>query len=425
MGQYYSNSLLTLSAVAATDGSRGIFFDRDPRVLSPCPIDIRFPSSSDAGSADGEVVSGFLHPSFDWDPSRDTFQYETQRPPLWQRAWVQQERILSPRLLMFSDAQMSWLCRCEEASEGMPEGRQRTRDHSAEEREMQAARLGLRRYRLSGGGAAAGPSDGQGGHAGEGTAAELERLYNAWYDLVSSYTKCGLTVASDIFPAISGIAGTIARATGDDYVAGLWRGDLHRGLLWTAADSTKNKADLRHYRAPSWSWASLPATLNFIFRQMILSGMDTSPLAIQSVEMTVDQLSPFGEVRGGLLSAVGYLKKAHPAPSDPDHREDIFRRLADSRLSESLFDLEAQVRLGYYWPDNQDRENLTEVWCSPVVSTDPLWHAKEGSKDWYCLAMVRLRDGPGGGGTFMRVGLAWIKDADWFNGCERASFCII
>ncbi|KAK0702060.1 heterokaryon incompatibility protein-domain-containing protein, partial [Lasiosphaeria miniovina] len=194
MGQYYSNSLLTISAVSAPGGDHGIFCSRNPHVLTPCP---------------------------------------THRPPLWQRAWVMQERVLPPRLLMFSDAQMSWLCRSDHASECA----------------LLSSATGDRISLIS---------------LDIGTGSELEKLHNAWYDLVTDYTKCGLTVKSDIFPAISGIASTLQRAiAGEQFVAGLWRSDLARGLLWSAVDSTKSMPDLREYRAPSWSWASLPGPCVF------------------------------------------------------------------------------------------------------------------------------------------------------------------
>src|SRR6266566_901637 len=101
MGGYYSNSLLTISAVSASDANQGLFVDRDPCVLSPSPIDLRFPQSSEGHIPEVQTVSGFTHPASDWDPARETSQYRRHRPPLWQRGWVVQERLLSPRLLMF------------------------------------------------------------------------------------------------------------------------------------------------------------------------------------------------------------------------------------------------------------------------------------------------------------------------------------
>jgi hypothetical protein len=100
-----------------------------------------------------------------------------------------------------------------------------------------------------------------------GTKEELLNLYSAWYDLVTLYGKYFLTQSLDVFPAISGIARAIALSVNDRYISGLWRHDLHRGLLWSAPDSTVSKPDLRHSRAPSWSWAALGGTCNFYVRQ--------------------------------------------------------------------------------------------------------------------------------------------------------------
>ncbi|KAF2180132.1 HET-domain-containing protein, partial [Zopfia rhizophila CBS 207.26] len=205
MGGYYLNSLFNIAAVSAYDGYTGRFMRYMPLKITPCPITVRF-------SASAQNTDGF------------------QRPTLWQRAWVLQERLLSPRLLLFSEMQMSWLCRTEEASERVPEGTSRFIDLKHSDKAFRSAILGF---------------------------TSLINLYNSWYDLVMLYGKCSLTVKSDIFPAISGIARAIGRATGDEYYAGHWRNDLHRGLLWTAPDSTASHVDLREHRAPSWSWASL------------------------------------------------------------------------------------------------------------------------------------------------------------------------
>ena len=49
----------------------------------------------------------------------------------------------------------------------------------------------------------------------------LLELYDRWYDLVKQYSSLELKYESDIFPALSGIAGLVHQATGDGYVAGL------------------------------------------------------------------------------------------------------------------------------------------------------------------------------------------------------------
>ena len=48
----------------------------------------------------------------------------------------------------------------------------------------------------------------------------------------------------------------------DDYLAGIWRNDLSRSLLWTPHDSSHAS---RHsqYIAPTWSWASIKGQVHF------------------------------------------------------------------------------------------------------------------------------------------------------------------
>jgi hypothetical protein len=53
-----------------------------------------------------------------------------------------------------------------------------------------------------------------------------------WYKLVDLYSQRDLTYPSDVIPAIRGIARTIEDRFGHQFVAGLWMGDLKRGLLW-------------------------------------------------------------------------------------------------------------------------------------------------------------------------------------------------
>ena len=44
-------------------------------------------------------------------------------------------------------------------------------------------------------------------------------------------------------------------STSDEYLAGLWRKDIEKQLLWFAK-SPSTEAKYFAYRAPSWSWAS-------------------------------------------------------------------------------------------------------------------------------------------------------------------------
>ncbi|RSM12127.1 hypothetical protein CEP52_002575 [Fusarium oligoseptatum] len=67
-----------------------------------------------------------------------------------------------------------------------------------------------------------------------------------------------LTFETDRLPALSALAEQMADLLDDEYLAGLWKGDIVRGLLWccTGKSGTRSKAPEK-YVAPSWSWASV------------------------------------------------------------------------------------------------------------------------------------------------------------------------
>ena len=263
---------------------------------------------------------------------------------------------------------------------------------------------------------------------GFGTKDELLDLYNAWYDLVTLYGKCFLSQPSDIFPAISGIAKAIAMAIKDRYISGHWLQDLHRGLLWTAPDSTAGKTDLRHTRAPSWSWAALGGTCNFYVRQISQKGsmVNTDMFVFEGIgERTsgTDTFGGFGSVEEVVLGVRGKLKKANPCGLDD---EDVFKQIQKGR--ETLFDLGKKKAVGFYFADNEDRRYLTEIWCMPIMTEQRLDLRLQEHRECVtrpvearCLALLRLSEDRE---MYMRVGSAWITDYSWFDGAEMSSFLI-
>jgi hypothetical protein len=422
MGEYYMNSRFTIAAVSAPDDSAGCFSKRDMLKVTPCPMSIRLPKSDSCVGWAG-LTHGFFRLTFGDDPSDKTDGF--QRPPLWQRAWVVQERLLSTRMLQFSNVQMSWRCRTEEASERVPEGSSRYINGSKEDGILRPVLLGLKEiipYSKEAN------DDNRAGKrsvtkVANGPATESNDLYDAWYDLVMLYGKCDLTISADIFPAISGIVKSISRASGDEYVAGLWKGDMHRGLLWTAPDSTSSRRDLRRYRAPSWSWASLPATCSFYVRQIIQEGVDTSCMRIEQTDILIEGTNPFGVVSSGKLKIWGLLKRAHPYDAECSGERGFDDIREAQRSNDTLFDLEQRSGVGRYTADNLDRKYLSEVWCSPIM-TEVRRAARENEKQVQarCLALLRLSEGSN---VYMRVGAAWIMDFAWFRDCQFVSYYVI
>ncbi|KAF4421451.1 hypothetical protein CFRS1_v011563 [Colletotrichum fructicola] len=194
MCQYYTNSLMTISGVSSSGGEGGLFATRHPGLTSPIPTEITFPE-------DGKM-KGFAHALYFPDPARDI--WGDHKPPLWTRAWVVQERVLSPRLLLFSLTQMSWQCQEEIASENIPEGR--PLESSREDKDMRWSIMGWQRAQ----------STSQIGEDLYSSPVASHRLYHGWYEIVREYTHCKLTMPSDIFHAVAGIMQALQFALKDE-----------------------------------------------------------------------------------------------------------------------------------------------------------------------------------------------------------------
>ena len=169
----------------------------------------------------------------------------TFHTPIATRAWCFQEKLLASRCLVFCEDEVVWECRscclCECGGE---------QEHFSDEgfiyRRYQKMLLPLAEHEA---------------FQLDGTLkyfADAEAAYSFWASAVEKYSGRALTKRTDRLPAISAVAWIVAQATGDRYLAGLWRDDLLAGLCWVAGGSTRDN-DLRphqEYIAPTWSWAS-------------------------------------------------------------------------------------------------------------------------------------------------------------------------
>jgi len=88
--------------------------------------------------------------------------------------------------------------------------------------------------------------------------------FRLWYDIVEEYTPRRFKHVRDRLVAISGIAKLFSKTIRcREYIAGLWKPDLIRGLMWHTKGSKlvpRVSADSLHAGSngfPSWSWASV------------------------------------------------------------------------------------------------------------------------------------------------------------------------
>lgn len=89
-------------------------------------------------------------------------------------------------------------------------------------------------------------------------------VFRLWYELIEEYSPREFKDIRDRLVALSGLAkvfGNTIQCEDDDYVAGLWKPDLIRGLMWHTVDA---RLIPRRYSTgmlavnktfPSWSWA--------------------------------------------------------------------------------------------------------------------------------------------------------------------------
>jgi hypothetical protein len=285
MAQVYSQSLVTLAASAASDGSQGFLRAKPEYPL----MEVGFPSGSTRAVHDIAVCHPF-----------NRFQ-SLAKEPLSTRAWTLQERVLSPRTLHYGSDQLHWECRQTIKSEaGNPPYYPRL--NQSEDESYHDGWLNKV------------PSDLMPEPQGHGQIAYSEDenedgigYQDSWYGLVEAYTERELSYGDDKLPALSGLASAYEYRHKGTYVAGLWSQDLVFGLLWYAKTNQPLQRPVR-YRAPSWSWASVDGPVNFF----TISGGRIPEWLIEIEDLvywtSLSGSDPFGKVTDGALTVTGYLK---------------------------------------------------------------------------------------------------------------------
>ena len=212
---------------------------------------------------------------------RDLWEHSVELSPLSRRAWVLQERLLSPRTLHYTKLQLFWECREIKACESSPYPYSKIRRSPFDSPKYMEST-----YELIG--------------------LELEPLHRHWLEIIERYTDTLSSKLEDKLVAISGLARKVYSITKDRYCAGIWREDLILQLLWRL-QRPQHKIDLP-YRAPSWSWASTEGKVKFTKNP----NHKTSELEIKSVQSIGVDGKPwsFNQIEYGSLRVRGAMRAA-------------------------------------------------------------------------------------------------------------------
>ncbi|KIX98662.1 uncharacterized protein Z520_05963 [Fonsecaea multimorphosa CBS 102226] len=330
MASIYGNSTCNIAAENPS-GSGGCFVRRNPLMQRPCQLT----HSNDLDPAEGVYAHRYHTANWSAFP-----EYYCSPSTLLTRAWVQQERILSPRVLYFGGPEIHWECCSFQASEAWPNGSPNADDHGFDEvYPLKAAFESLITPFTS-----------------WGRDDVNEFVYELWHNGVfRQYTAADLTFEKDRLVALAGIAGVIQRRTGMTYVAGLWKEFLPMDLMWRKMDVPvpgQKRLDPLPWKAPSWSWASVKGRKRFDLGALQKPEDDNVLYCSRVLECVVEPLDVaqpiLGEVSGGTITLTGFLAPLiRPSPSDTAEgdRSEQSRKPKDITLD---IDLPSSTELFYF-----------------------------------------------------------------------------
>ncbi|KAF9466144.1 heterokaryon incompatibility protein-domain-containing protein [Collybia nuda] len=312
--------------------------------------------------------------------------------PVDSRAWCYQERLLSPRALIYTTDTLRYRCQAVQNNVGdasfyFPPGKNDG--------------LKLPTIMLSDTPTAAPLAD-----------EDLKALRDAWWEIVAEYTKRRLTESSDKLLAISGVAQLFQRYWKTRYIAGLWEINLSGDLLWKHKRARRSAGEVLipgDYRAPSWSWAAADGAIN--------SG---SKLTSENILWTIHkceavpatQNEAFGRIVGGVLEVHAILR---PVVWDPAEME--LYEVPQAPKAKTARPRKGHV--GYAYLDDED-DSVNQVaggkirGFAVVVGTDSKERPIRRLMGLLVVPEVRL----GTDGAFRRVGMFYAngqhnEDADY------------
>ncbi|KAK5160992.1 hypothetical protein LTS14_000786 [Recurvomyces mirabilis] len=317
MGEYYGGCRVCIAATSAVSGDAG------------CNVRQNGTMSFEGTGPDGQPYMVHARPPI--SHLYDDFEGKLQDTfPLLTRAWVYQERLLSPRVLHFGPSELSLecnestVCECGQVpwDPDFELLRQAVASHDTGAIVEQDSEARWTNSFV--------PQ-----HA---SAEDLEvRLAWDWTDLIETYSALSITYPKDRLPAIAGIAAATRvrrQASGippGRYLAGLWESTFMHDLLWQVDPPlVRNSRGQRYasplprpkdYIAPSWSWLSI---LDPIYHMRAIAEVICQ---LMSVEVAYQNNNVAGTIESGYVRLRGYVRTGmYDAEASKilfDHGEDV------------------------------------------------------------------------------------------------------
>ncbi|KAK6076710.1 hypothetical protein SCUP234_07105 [Seiridium cupressi] len=272
-------------------------------------------------------------------------------------------------------------------------------------------------------------------------------LYHSWNSVIHSYSIRSVTQHNDRLPAISGLAQLVWDTLGDQYLAGIWKGDLLLGLSFipnnksTLCGLQSYLQDLRERRfiAPSWSWAACEGDVSMVHRE----GWQTvSEATVREVNVETKFQNPFGQIFGGSIEIYG---KVASIPSLlPQSLERRNERSKSWRLDIDDEGLDENILAWLGWLSSGEEEGVQNLVMlllfryqeestgdasSQQNHTDTSISLDEARKPELCALILHPADIPA---QYYRVGVIHSEGQagynlmrSWFDGSSEELVCII
>jgi hypothetical protein len=393
MAGIYTNAMITISADSADDDDAGFLGKRvkfgeeggsllvrdDEQSREYLEVRLRYKNQiPTATPAEGEI-----------------FEIDVLSSPLSKRAWITQERILSPRILHYGKHQVFWECWSSCFAEDGHKFGQGTRG----DRIAPFLRV-LHDNSLT-----------------------SKDIYRAWLLVIQDYAARKLSRETDKLPALSGMARIVSKRTNDAYLAGLWQGNLHMDLLWRTHAGYPGTKTPAEWRAPSWSWMAWDCQIsNYILNEQRLANVrDAEPpqsaIRVLEVETNLKTADEFGQISGANIRLRGVLR---PAVNIGPFTKGIG---GFGPGWNPIYDADNNmIPIGNADFDDRKTSVIGRVFCLKVVEITPLYKQA-------CLVLAATGRRKS---EFRRIGLGVLQDRyygeegkDFFQGYEEQDIILV
>jgi hypothetical protein len=306
MGTIYANSLCTIAATCAVDAHQG------------------FLAVAESGFSGAGYRTDAAPANLD-PPNSSQFFSIVSQSPLNERGWVMQERALSRRVIHFTEQGIFWEC-CMQKSSDRHGDFDAGNDHGAcrhKESLLNVSRARQTRHLC--------PVE--------------------WFHFIKQYSWAKFTNPHDRLIALSSVARAVEPIIRSDYLAGIWRNDLIRGLQWHCFDPETRP---RIANVPTWSWASVSGGIEFT--ALAVNMLSTKLVEILDVQIQPDEGNDsYGYLLQGKLKIQGTLVKTILSTESPKDLPEGQRRheFWDEVQGDQNTDL-----------DSKNNSRFKERWCT-------------------------------------------------------------